>query len=74
MKQLFISIFFLSFCFGIKAQGFRESNLPIVIITTDGNREIPDEPEIGATLKIIDSPDGSRNKVSNASDPQYLNY
>ena len=74
MKQLFISIIFLSFCFVIKAQGFRESNLPIVIITTDGNREIPDEPKIGATLKIIDSPDGSRNKVSNASDPQYLNY
>lgn len=74
MKKLLIVFLFLSVYFVSKAQTFKESNLPIVIITTDGNRDIPDEPKIGATLKIIDTPDGSRNKVSYASDPQYLNF
>ncbi|MDO8951491.1 MAG: CotH kinase family protein [Draconibacterium sp.] len=62
------------------AQILTGSNLPIVIINTDINPntgrpiEIPDEPKIGATMKIIFRPDGSRNYLSDANNPEYLNY
>jgi hypothetical protein len=74
MKKFFTIILFLSVHLITNSQSFRESNLPIVLITTDGNRDIPDEPKIAATMKIIETPDGSRNKVTYASNPQYLNY
>jgi hypothetical protein len=62
------------------AQNFTDSNLPIVIINTDINPntgrpvEIPDEPKVPATMKIIFRPDGSRNYLTDQNNPYFLNY
>jgi hypothetical protein len=63
-----------------QGQTFTDSNLPIVLITTDTNTqtnqplEILDDPRIGATMQIISRPDGSRNYVTDVSTTEYLNY
>ncbi len=46
-----------------RAQTFTSSNLPIVIINTDG-RAISDEPKIVASLQIIDNGPGTRNTLT----------
>ena len=51
-----------------------DSNLPIVLITTDGGAAIPDDPKILGTMKIIKHPDGSRNYVTDENTPAFLNY
>lgn len=56
------------------AQSFTDSNLPIVIIDTDGGVSIPDEPKVLANMKIIWHQDGSRNYMSDANNPEFLNY
>ena len=62
------------------AQTFTDSNLPIVIITTDNDPntnlplEILDDPKILATMKIIKRPDGSRNYVTDQNTASFLNY
>ena len=77
LPLLFLLLFGLS---GIQAQTLTDSNLPIVVIDTDINPnsgypyEIPDDPKVGATMKIIRRPDGSRNFISDKSNPQLLNY
>jgi hypothetical protein len=80
MKQfLLISVFFL-FATLINAQIFSSSNLPIVIINTDINPltgwpvEIPDDPKVLATMKIIFRSDGSRNYTTDQNNREYLNY
>jgi len=50
------------------------SNLPIVIISTDGSVTIPNEPKVKATMKIIDRGPGQRNYVTDQDNPLYLNY
>lgn len=50
------------------------SNLPIVVIETDGGIDIPDEPKVLGTMKIIWHQDGSRNYLSDIDNPLYLNY
>ena len=56
------------------------SNLPIMVITTDidpntnAHVEIPDEPKILATMKLIFNPDGSRNYLTDITNDSYLNY
>jgi len=47
------------------------SNLPIVMIDTHG-QEIPDNPKIAASLKIINNGPGNRNNISDA--PQFEGY
>jgi hypothetical protein len=42
---------------------FTSSNLPIVLIDTDG-QEIPDEPKIMAQMRVIDNGPGERNAVT----------
>jgi len=42
---------------------FESSNLPILIIDTDNNIEIPDEPKINAHLGIIANENGMRNSL-----------
>lgn len=69
-----ITILVLTFALQVKAQNFTSSNLPIVIINTDGGTSIPDEPKIGANMKIIWHQDGSRNYLSDANTPELLNY
>jgi hypothetical protein len=58
----------------ISSQTFTDSNLPIVIITTDNGAEIFDEPKILGTMKIIQRPNGARNFVSDVDTEEFLNY
>ena len=53
---------------------FTDSNLPIVIITTDNNAEIPDDPKVPASMKIIYHTDGSRNYMADIDNAAYINY
>lgn len=56
------------------AQILTDSNLPIVVINTDGGVTIPDEPKVLATMKIIWHQDGSRNYLTDVNNPEFLNY
>ena len=58
----------------VHGQYLTSSNLPIVIITTDNGANIPDEPKIGATMKILYVNDTTINYLSNQDDTAYLNY
>ena len=74
MKRIILGILLLSCCLWAQAQILTDSNLPIVVIETDGGVAIPDEPKVLATMKIIWRPDGSRNYMTDISDPAFLNY
>lgn len=75
MKNYFLIFTFAGAAFEqLHAQTLTDSNLPIIIINTDGAAGIPDEPKVGATMKIINSSDGSRNYVSDQNDASKLNY
>ena len=50
------------------------SNLPIVVIETDGGIDIPDEPKVLGNMRIIWHQDGSRNYMSDIDNPEFLNY
>ena len=52
---------------------FTSSNLPIVILNT-GGFDIPDEPKIEATMKIIERPDNELNYALDESNPDYLDF
>ncbi|MBE9464510.1 CotH kinase family protein [Dyadobacter subterraneus] len=56
------------------SQTFTDSNLPIVLINTDGGASIVDDPKIGASMKIIYRGAGQRNYVSDQTNAAYLNY
>ena len=64
----------------LNAQSFSSSNLPIVLITTDLNPstgrplDIPDEPKVPGTMKLISRPDGARNALSDQGNPAFLQY
>jgi hypothetical protein len=65
--------------YAVSSQTFTDSNLPIVLITTDldgNNQPLPilDEPKILASMKVIKHPDGSRNYLSDANTTAFLNY
>ena len=72
--------FFLLFFISVNAQSFTDSNLPIVIITTDIDPatnlpyDIVDSPVVLGSMKIIKHVDGSRNYVSDQNSATYLNY
>jgi hypothetical protein len=53
---------------------FQSSNLPIVVIDTDQGQEIPDEPKIDATMKIIYRGEGERNYMTDFFNPSVLDY
>lgn len=61
-------------CFWAQAQILTDSNLPIVVIETDGGVAIPDEPKVLGTMKIIWHQDGSRNYMTDIDNPAFLNY
>jgi len=71
-----LSIFFLT----LELKALTDSNLPIVIITTDNNLStgkpivIPDEPKVLGNMKIIYRPDGSRNYLTDQNTAEFLNY
>jgi len=56
------------------SQIFTDSNLPIVLINTDGAVDIPDSPRVLASMKIIYRGDGLRNYLTDQNTPSYLNY
>ena len=74
MKKHFLVFWILFLTFSVSAQNFTDSNLPIVVIETDGGANIPDEPKVLATMKIIWHQDGSRNYLSDIDNPAFLNY
>ena len=69
-------LLFILLVFGLlgKAQILTDSNLPIVVINTDGGVTIPDEPKVLGTMKIIWHEDGSRNYLTDIDSVQFLNY
>ena len=74
MKRGFFLVFLFFLSLTVSPQTFTDSNLPIVVITTDNGANIPDEPKILGTMKIIWHQDGSRNYMSDIDNPEFLNY
>ena len=76
----YILLAFLLFFINLNSQTFTDSNLPIVIITTDINPgtslpyEIVDDPDVFGTMKIIKRPNGSRNYLTDQNTASLLNY
>ncbi|RKS90371.1 putative secreted protein (Por secretion system target) [Flavobacterium limicola] len=66
--------------YSVTAQTFTDSNLPIIIITTDNDPntglplEILDDPKVLASMKIIKRPDGTRNYLTDQNTAEFLNY
>lgn len=73
MKRFLILLLLGTFHSSLVAQ-FTDSNLPIVIIETDNGLEIPDQPRITASMKIIYRGPGERNYVSDGGDESRLDY
>lgn len=67
-------VFTKTFVINASSATFTNSNLPIVIITTDDAAEIQNDPRVFATMKIIKRPDGSRNYVSDANTDGFIDY
>lgn len=69
-------IFFLLLIFpgSVSAQVLADSNLPVVIVNTDGGVPIPDNPRIKGSMKIINRGGGQRNYVSDQNNTAYLDY
>ena len=74
MKKYIIAFLSVIMALWVNAQTFTDSNLPIVVIETDGGASIPEEPKILATMKIIWHQDGSRNYMTDIDNPEFLNY
>ena len=53
---------------------FSSSNLPILMINTDGSVDIPDSPRVPGNMKIIYRGAGSRNYLSDQNTTSFLNY
>jgi hypothetical protein len=76
----YILLTFLLVFINTHSQTFTDSNLPIVIISTDINPatslpyEIVDDPDVFGTMKIIKHPDGSRNYLTDQNTAAFLNY
>ena len=73
-KRIFLLCFVAFLFLNVQAQTFTDSNLPIVVIETDNGANIPDEPKVLGTMKIIWHQDGSRNYMSDIDNPEFLNY
>ncbi|AWH85303.1 secretion system protein Por [Flavobacterium album] len=80
LRKFFIAAFLLIQAAAWSQVTFTDSNLPIVIITTDNDpdtgqpMEIPDDPKIPASMKIIFHPDGTRNYMTDQNTAGFLNY
>ncbi len=62
---IFILLYFSAVAFCHTGEiNFTSSNLPIFVIDTENNQEIPDEPKITANLGIIYNGPGQRNQLS----------
>lgn len=74
MKKNIIAFLLICLSMTVTAQILTDSNLPIVVIETDGGVNIPDEPKVLASMKIIWHRDGSRNSLADIDNPDFLNY
>ena len=74
MKKFSIVILLIFLSLSVSAQNFTDSNLPIIVIETDNGANIPDEPKVMGSMKIIWHQDGSRNYMSDIDNPEFLNY
>ena len=74
MKKSIIVFLLFLLSLSVMAQTLTDSNLPIVVIETDGGINIPDEPKVSGTMKIIWHQDGSRNYMTDIDNPEFLNY
>jgi hypothetical protein len=76
MKRVFTIVLLLFICSQLTAQSvvLTDSNLPIVIISIDGNQDIPDPVRVLGNMKIIDRGAGERNYVSDQNNSDLLNY
>jgi hypothetical protein len=74
MKRYLILCFLCCIFQTSYSQLFTDSNLPVVIINTDGNAEIPDSPRVLGNMKIIYRGEGLRNYLTDQNTPGYLNY
>ncbi|MCX6320472.1 MAG: CotH kinase family protein [Bacteroidia bacterium] len=75
MKRFIFLIHILFYLSNLSySQTFTDSNLPIVILNTDGGVEIRDTPRVLATMKIIYRGTGVRNYLTDQNTPAYLNY
>jgi len=78
--EKYLFILFLLLSAHSNSQTFTDSNLPIIVITTDINPataspyEIVDDPRVFGNMKIIKRPDGGRNYMSDINNVAYLNY
>jgi spore coat protein CotH len=73
-NNLLFAFLFLFLSLTAVAQEFTSSNLPIVVIETDNGVNIPDEPKVLGSMKIIWHQDGSRNYMTDIDNPEFLNY
>ncbi len=80
MRKLIPFSFLLLVLLSVKGQSFTDSNLPVIIIQTDTDPltgqplEIPDEPKVPGSMKIIYHTDGSRNYLSDQNNDAHLDY
>jgi hypothetical protein len=74
MRQIKIIFLLMILSGSVNAQILTDSNLPIVIINTDGDVSIPDEPRVLATMKIIYRGENERNYLTDQDNTAYLNY
>jgi hypothetical protein len=73
-RYLPIIIFLVCLSINATAQTFTDSNLPIIIVNTDGGKPVPDEPGILSDMKIIYRGAGQRTYLSDQNNPQFINY
>ncbi len=72
--SLFLLFYVITLPVKVTAQDFTSSNLPIILINTDGNIEIPDDPKIPASMKIIYNGEGMQNFITDQNTASALNY
>lgn len=79
-KTVVLVVAALGLTVGAAAQSVTSSPLPLVFIETDfdpvtGQRQaIPDEPKVGATMKIVYTPGAAQNLVADTADTASLHY
>ncbi|HEY3405146.1 MAG TPA: CotH kinase family protein [Ohtaekwangia sp.] len=73
MKRVYHIVLLLLISSPLCAQ-LTDSNLPIVIINTDGGAAIPNDYRVLGNMKIIDRGAGERNYVSDQNNDGLLNY
>lgn len=74
MKRYVIILFLFCIVQSSYSQVFTDSNLPIIIINTDGGVTIPDSPRVLGDMKIIYRGEGLRNYLTDENTAGYLNY